>query len=274
MIFNNKLLRNLLTVTLAFSYGLSEVSSQELLPRDNTFLTYHKAPRYRGTESHPLRLIAYVVHPIGWALREGVFRPLSYFAGSTETTRSVMGFREPFDYREPHCFSSSDDVPDCKALAPYNNIRRSSDDVEAMDESPSASLNQVYFPDVNFDFNKSTLNDLGVGRVHQIAALIKTVPNMNIVVEGHTDFKGTDEYNNKLGEARANAVISELKNLGVETEILSPISYGESKPLLTEETDWARAVNRRVQFTLGAANGNTELAASKPTLPSSDVDYE
>lgn len=260
--------KSFLFASLIFSIGMGNVCAQESLPRDNGIFSAHKAPRYRESESHPLRIVAYVLHPIGWVLREAIFRPFSAFAGSTETTRSVMGFREPYDYREPSCFSADNDIPDCRSIAPMNSLSSGPQALvqngEQGDVAKANADSKIYFPDINFDFNKSTLNDLGKGRVQQMASLIKTVPNVKVVVEGHTDFKGTDEYNMKLGEARANAVIAELKNMGVNTELLSPISYGESKPLATEETDWARAVNRRVQFNLGEV---TEPEVVKATLP-------
>jgi len=84
-----------LMVSLILCPGL--VSAQDLLPADNGLASYHSSPRYRESESHPLRVAAYVLHPIGWLAREVVFRPFSYFASSTETTRSVFGYREPFD---------------------------------------------------------------------------------------------------------------------------------------------------------------------------------
>ena len=75
-----------------FSFNTPQSAfAQDVLPADNGIYTYHTTPRYRDSESHPLRLLAYVVHPIGWVAREVFFRPLSYFASSTETTRSVMG---------------------------------------------------------------------------------------------------------------------------------------------------------------------------------------
>ena len=120
------------------------------------------------------------------------------------------------------------------------------------------SERQVFFPSVNFDFNKSSLNDLGKGKVRQIAQLLASVPNLQVVVEGHTDFKGTDEYNQNLGQQRAQAVLDELSQLGVDPARLSPLSLGESKPIFTEEEDWARAVNRRVQFSV---KGEAEAAA-------------
>ncbi|HQH26432.1 MAG TPA: hypothetical protein PLP17_03475, partial [Oligoflexia bacterium] len=140
-------------------------SAQDLLPRDNGIWTYHKPPRWRETESHPLRILAYVVHPVGWVTREAVFRPFSYLVGSTEFTRSFFGFREPYDYRETECFSSSDAIPDCQSLPPLANIggRSGKAGAEPEDTGMLAGERQVFFPDVNFEFDKANLNDLGKG---------------------------------------------------------------------------------------------------------------
>lgn len=259
-----------------FSRGLTRVLSasilfasvhanaQDLLPRDNGVNVAHKSPRWRESEEHPLRIVAYALHPIGWLAREVVFRPFSAFAASTETTRSVLGFREPFDYRESSCISTSDESPDCRNLLPYSGLINADDTSEDSDGDALASR-QVFFPDVNFDFNKSNLNNLGKARVKQMAALLESTPAMNVVVEGHTDYKGSDDYNMKLGEKRAAAVIKELASLGVSEERLSPISYGESKPLYTEETDWARAANRRVQFSIkGKGEVSSEMKTELP----------
>ena len=249
-------LRNItstLVLSLSLSFGVagfsaSDAAAQDLLPRDNGIFQYHTPPRYRDSESHPLRIVAYVLHPVGWVLREGIFRPWSYFAGSTEFTKSFFGFREPFDYREPVCFSDIG-IPDCKELAPLNAIgepRGAAAEAGSMVQADR----QVYFPDVNFEFNKSNLTELGKGRVRQVAKLLQASPSIKVVVEGHTDFKGTDEYNQALGTRRAETVVKELTELGVDATRISPISYGESRPLYTEEEDWARAMNRRVQFTV------------------------
>lgn len=239
--------------------------AQDRLIRDNGIYDYHRAPRYRESEAHPLRLVAYIGHPIGWLLREGVFRPISAFAASTEFTRSFFGFREPFDYREPECFTSSDEAPDCRQLPPLSTIGKYGEgadaDADAGLDDIDSSQRQVFFPDVNFEFDKADLNDLGKGRVRQISQLLASVPNLNIVVEGHTDFIGTDEYNNDLGRRRAEAVIQELTELGIDPSRLSSISYGESKPIFTEEEDWARAVNRRAQFSV---QGEAAAAAAAP----------
>lgn len=239
-------------------------SGQDLLPRDNGIFKYHTQPRWRESESHPLRTVAYILHPVGWVAREAIYRPWSYFAGSTEFTRSFFGFREPFDYREPYCFFDSDVVPDCRTIAPYNAIGRTTPSgiVDAPDTAAVlVPERQVYFPDINFDFDKSSLNELGKSRVRQVSQLLATLPSLNVVVEGHTDYLGSDEYNMKLGQRRAESVVRELTELGVDSSRMSPISYGEGKPLFTEEEDWARAANRRVQFAVQGEGGLAPASA-------------
>ena len=221
------------------------VGAQDRLPYDNGLATYHTAPRYRDSESHPLRVLAYAVHPIGWVARELIFRPLSYFASSTEVTRSVMGYREPFDFRQPECFSADSSVPDCRSISPFN--------YGSEGKAVSEVDRHVYFPDVNFDFDVRRLNDLGRGRAHQIAQLLQKSPGVRVVLEGHADYKGSDPYNEKLGMDRAEALRQELIGLGVPAESVSTVTFGKSKPVLPEQEDWARAVNRRVEIRVDEA---------------------
>jgi len=153
-----------------------------------------------------------------------------------------MGYREPFDFRRPECFSLDDSVPDCRSIAPFNYGSGSDVSKLAGEAEP-----QVYFPDVNFDFDMRRLSDLGRGRVYQIAQLLQKSPGVRVVLEGHTDYKGTEQYNERLGMDRAEAVRQELIRLGVPPERLSTVTFGKSKPILTQQEDWARAVNRRVE---------------------------
>ena len=237
------------------------VSAQDVLPGDNGIYTYHQQPRWRESEEHPLRVVAYALHPVGWVLREGVFRPLSYFFGSTRFTRSFFGFREPYDYREPMCFSGSDVVPDCHALPPFGAPVAAA--VEKT-EAPAVVDQKVVFPDVAFEFDKSSLNALGKARVRQVSQMLAAMPSVKVVVEGHTDMVGTDDYNMKLGMRRAETVVKELSELGIDASRVSPISYGEARPLFTDNTDWARAANRRVQFSV---EGTAVAPAAAQDLP-------
>lgn len=220
--------------------GAAPAQAQDRLPEtdDDVMGEYHTSPRYRESESHPLRVLAYVVHPVGWVLRELIFRPLSYFAGSSPESKSIMGYREPFDFRTPSCFKGDDAVPDCHTVKPFDYNQPASDDVE--DERV------VYFPDVNFDFDKRTLNKLGKAKAHEVAELIKRDGAVQVVLEGNTDSRGSDAYNDKLGMDRAKAVKAELAREGVSADSMTTVSFGESRPLFTEKEEWAYAANRRV----------------------------
>lgn len=239
---------------LALSFCAGTLSAQERLPRDNGVATYHTAPRYREPESHPFRIVGYILHPVGWALREGIFRPLSYFVSSSELKASIFGFREPYDYREPECFSAESGVPDCRAIAPFNYGSAAIVDDPVVEEVAMdlPVERHVYFPDVNFDFDVRTLNTLGEGKARQVARLLQEEPGVHVVLEGHADYIGSVKYNEKLGMDRAEAVRNKLIEVGVSPERVSTVTFGKSKPIFEDQTDWARAVNRRVSVHVGS----------------------
>jgi len=218
------------------------LASEERFPVDRTTNTNHPAPYYRESESHPLRLIAYAFHPIGWFLRETIFRPFSYFA-SQPNVRDVMGYKGPKEYEDPSCFDS--DLPDCKSVAPYNYASMNAEKLPEFEQ-------KIFFPDVNFDTNIRKLNSTGYKRVAQIAQLLKSSPNLVVVLEGHADDRGDDKFNSKLGVDRAESVRNELINLGVSANQLATVSFGESKPSIENSDNWSRAVNRRVEVKLEA----------------------
>ena len=246
-----------LVLALCMSVCFSSISmAQEDLPRDNGIYDYHKAPNYRESESHPLRTLAYILHPIGWIFREGVYRPMSYGISSTPFTRSFFGYREPFDYREALCFGDTG-IPNCRQHPPFNSIGKNAGDGAENSVTDSSSkeasfVQQVCFPDVAFQFDKSDLTALGKGRVRQIASLLASDPELKVTVEGHADPKGSEQYNQALGIKRSQKVRDELVELGIDPARLVTISMGESQPVFTEQDDWANAVNRRVKVVVNA----------------------
>lgn len=261
-----KAARVLLQLVLCLLFFVSSSFAQDLMPIDRSFYDYHTSPRYRPSESHPLRTVGYILHPIGWAIDEVIYRPMSYWLSSEPKRKSIFGYREPFDYKRPFCFFNAEKVPNCATVAPFTSANvadyqpatQDSVEVSLPMMSDSGSVSQVYMPDVAFDFNSGNLNALGQGRVRQIAALLSSSPEVSVVVAGHTDAKGGNTYNEALGLKRAQAVIAELTELGVDSERLTPVSRGESEPVFTDETEWADAVNRRVQFTIGAASSEED----------------
>lgn len=98
---------------------------------------------------------------------------------------------------------------------------------------------------VHFEFDDSNISDEYAELLTAHAEYLVNNPNVNVVVEGHTDERGTPEYNIALGERRANAVVNFLQNQGVLSSQLSTVSYGEEKPLVRRSTEEAWAQNRR-----------------------------
>ena len=82
------------------------------------------------------------------------------------------------------------------------------------------------------------------------AAWLKKNPDLKVVVEGHTDERGSKEYNFALGDLRAGAVKSFLIRQGVESPRLIAVSYGNERPIDTSRTEKGREKNRRVHFVI------------------------
>jgi OOP family OmpA-OmpF porin len=114
-------------------------------------------------------------------------------------------------------------------------------------------VEKVIFPAVAFRFDSAELTDLGKGQVYLAAQKLKEKSGLTVVIEGHTDSLGGEEYNRKLGERRAQTVINELSSQGIDTSRISAASVGENAPAVNQDTQWARAVNRRVEFQVKGA---------------------
>jgi outer membrane protein OmpA-like peptidoglycan-associated protein len=236
----------LLAVSSASSISLAQ---QELLPEDNGIAEYHRTPEWNEGESHPLRVLSYVFHPIGWVAREAIFRPLSYFASSTPTRRSVMGYKAPFTSRHGICFRN-DGVPDCRRVPPfdYDNYERHESKVVSPEES---TPREIVFPHVNFEFNRSSLNETGIEKVKEVAKLLNEsghlIGPVVVLLEGHTDYLGSDKYNERLGLKRAETVMKALAQAGIAPEKMKTQSFGEKQPHIDEKSAAARSANRRVE---------------------------
>jgi outer membrane protein OmpA-like peptidoglycan-associated protein len=101
-----------------------------------------------------------------------------------------------------------------------------------------------------FDFDKATLQPESFPELNRVVKMMNDNVTMKIEIAGHTDNKGSDEYNRVLSEDRANAVRTYLtENNVVSNRILSK-GYGESKPVASNDTEEGRQLNRRVEFTI------------------------
>jgi outer membrane protein OmpA-like peptidoglycan-associated protein len=107
--------------------------------------------------------------------------------------------------------------------------------------------------DVKFDFDKSVVKADSHADIKSLADFMKQYPQTTTTVEGHTDAIGSDAYNQGLSERRANAVRDVLvEQHGIETNRVSAVGYGESRPVADNDSESGRAINRRVEAAVEA----------------------
>ncbi len=106
----------------------------------------------------------------------------------------------------------------------------------------------ITFEDVHFDFDRSMLRPDAIMILDRAVMTLQANPTLNVTIEGHTDSVGTAEYNLSLGERRANAVRDYLLNRGIAAGRMRTVSYGEERPITTNDTDAGRAMNRRAHI--------------------------
>ena len=102
--------------------------------------------------------------------------------------------------------------------------------------------------DIYFGYDKYEIRREDEGILKENAAFLKKNPKMKIQIEGHCDERGTAEYNLALGERRANHTKKYLVSLGITSDRISTISYGEERPLDPSDNEEAWAKNRRAHI--------------------------
>jgi peptidoglycan-associated lipoprotein len=102
--------------------------------------------------------------------------------------------------------------------------------------------------DVFFDFDKYDIRPNDAKTLDANANWLKSNPNHLVLIEGHCDERGTNEYNLALGERRAKSTMNYLVSQGVQANRITIISYGEERPQCTEHTEACWAKNRRAHF--------------------------
>lgn len=104
---------------------------------------------------------------------------------------------------------------------------------------------------VHFAFDKSIVNSEEASVLDEVVQCLKSDAEMTFMLEGHTDSRGTTEYNLALGQRRADSTKSYLSKSGVDTKRVKTISYGKEKPSSSEENETGWAANRRVEILPG-----------------------
>lgn len=108
----------------------------------------------------------------------------------------------------------------------------------------------VRLKNIYFDFDRTSLKPESFTELDKVVDFLRQNATVEIEIAGHTDSKGSDDYNRNLSQGRSQSVVDYLASQGIETYRLTARGYGEARPIDTNDTDTGRANNRRVEFTV------------------------
>ncbi|MBQ1836621.1 MAG: OmpA family protein, partial [Paludibacteraceae bacterium] len=125
---------------------------------------------------------------------------------------------------------------------------------ESKDKSLNVSIQPITvgakteLHNIFFDFDKSTLKKDSYAELNRLIKFMNENPKVTIELAGHTDSKGSREYNLKLSDARAKSVATYMISKGIEADRITSKGYGPDKPIADNSTDEGRAKNRRTEI--------------------------
>lgn len=119
--------------------------------------------------------------------------------------------------------------------------------------------------DVLFETDSADLKDGAQRAMGRLADFLNDYPEHRLLIEGHTDSRGADEYNERLADSRADAVAETLVQRGIASDRLRPVGLGESYPVASNDTTAGRQQNRRVEIVVSAKDGSFPEGADRST---------
>lgn len=105
---------------------------------------------------------------------------------------------------------------------------------------------------VLFGFDSKNLSNEAKQNLDKLVKVLNLYPDTDIEIQGHTDSKGSNAYNQNLSVSRAKEVSTYLNNKGIRRDRLNAVGYGESMPKYNNDTESGRSENRRVEFVISA----------------------
>lgn len=116
--------------------------------------------------------------------------------------------------------------------------------------TPFDTVGSVVFANIEFEYGKAAVREESMPFIREVATAMLSRPTMTIEIRGHTDDVGSDDFNLRLSQERAQSVANELIHLGVEPKRLSVVGYGESRPLVSNTSPENAKKNRRTEFVI------------------------
>jgi OOP family OmpA-OmpF porin len=117
--------------------------------------------------------------------------------------------------------------------------------LQPIQKGKSVRLNNIFF-----EFNSASISEDSKTEILKVAQFINENPGIKILIEGHTDDQGSDDYNMELSERRARAVYEFLINYEISPSALTYAGYGESRPIEENDSEKSRSLNRRIEFSI------------------------
>ncbi len=107
---------------------------------------------------------------------------------------------------------------------------------------------KIILNNIFYDFDKANLRMESMSELTRVLEVLNEMPSLKIEVSSHTDNRGSDEYNQKLSQARAQSVVDYLISKGISADRVIAKGYGKTQPVASNDTDEGRQLNRRTEF--------------------------
>jgi len=140
--------------------------------------------------------------------------------------------------------SMPDEFPPLKVE--NNQAQEASNELEAAQQK----IDELEQRSISFLRGSATLTEQASIALNELAQTLKKHPNIRLRVEGHTDNTGVPAYNLELSGKRAQSVVDFLGNLGIDTSRLAAKGFGDNQPIASNDTQYGRSKNRRIEFKL------------------------
>jgi len=170
-----------------------------------------------------------------WGKPENLGKPIN-------SEKNEISFRVSADGRK--CYVSSDRDGGFGGFDIYVFDYEEPDVSEYLPHTPFVMRN------IQFEFDSAILHESSFASIDSLANYLKDNPLITIEISGHTDNSGTKEHNLQLSEARANSVKAALIERGILSERMSVVGYGAQKPLVPNDSEENKVLNRRVEVSL------------------------
>ncbi|MGZ8446631.1 MAG: OmpA family protein [Candidatus Deferrimicrobiaceae bacterium] len=165
----------------------------------------------------------------------------SRLAAKTEAERAAIAKREA---EQARLAAQVESEKAAKARADTEQLMMELSDLKAKQTERGIVLT---IGDVLFAFGKADLSPKADRNVDKLADFLKKYPNRNVLIEGHTDSIGSEEYNLGLSRERSESVKEKLVGDGIEPDRITTVGYGKKYPAVSNDTEANRALNRRVE---------------------------